>query len=249
MTKKHTMTPLSLDFNPSLNDVICSRGKTAFEHNKNFQDLCRQYLDGYSNANTKLDKSLIVSKIIQTVKDQTLGGFVRKVDGVWYRVSDSIAREKIGGAFREMLHTQYQSSSKSKKRRQQQIQQQQDQAKYTPEITHSKNIPLLVEFMPVAKRRRTTVSIDKDFQQSKLDLTFLLDDILSDNTVLPPLTSSLKQPTIPKPSKFPCPLSPRSVQHGCSIESIQSFDIPSSDNKENLLRFNSIESYNPCFVW
>lgn len=42
------------------------------------------------------------------------GGFVKLKDEVWHVVSERDAREKVGQAFRDMLHIKYRSSTKSK---------------------------------------------------------------------------------------------------------------------------------------
>jgi hypothetical protein len=52
---------------------------------------------------------------MSTIRDASPnGGFVRNLDGAWYEVGDRNAREKIGQAFRDLLHDRYRSSTKSK---------------------------------------------------------------------------------------------------------------------------------------
>ncbi len=55
-------------------------------------------LRNYVAASTKLEKTLLVRSIIKTVEDACYrgGGFIKKVNGVWYKVSDSYMREKCG---------------------------------------------------------------------------------------------------------------------------------------------------------
>eukprot|EP00522_Entomoneis_paludosa_P013679 CAMPEP_0172442152 /NCGR_PEP_ID=MMETSP1065-20121228/2626_1 /TAXON_ID=265537 /ORGANISM="Amphiprora paludosa, Strain CCMP125" /LENGTH=465 /DNA_ID=CAMNT_0013191895 /DNA_START=87 /DNA_END=1484 /DNA_ORIENTATION=- len=108
---------------PGPTDVICARGKKALEHagNKRFRAMVSGNMDTYSKAKTKLEKSLIVSHIIDQVRQASPpGGFLREDEdapGVWFEVGDAVAREKIGQGFRDLLHTQYRSSTKAKKRR------------------------------------------------------------------------------------------------------------------------------------
>ena len=103
---------------------ITFAGKTCFNHqgNKSFRKLVRLYLDDYAEATSKLEKSAIVSSIIQTVRTQNPGGGFVKLDtpsGVWQEVGDHLAREKVGQTIRDALHSQYRSSTKAKKIRRQ----------------------------------------------------------------------------------------------------------------------------------
>ena len=99
---------------------ITFAGKTCFNHqgNKSFRKLVRLYLDDYAEATSKLEKSAIVSSIIQTVRTQNPGGGFLRFDtssGLWQEVGDHLAREKVGQTIRDALHFQYRSSTKAKK--------------------------------------------------------------------------------------------------------------------------------------
>lgn len=116
------MTPLSPKFVPGDNDCICGRGKKNFNHtgNKRFRDIVNSHLQKYSAATTKLEKSLLVSTIVDTVRENSPdGGFVKfdESSGIWHEVGDHLAREKVGQAFRDALHTKYRSSTASKKKK------------------------------------------------------------------------------------------------------------------------------------
>eukprot|EP00934_Nitzschia_sp_Nitz4_P000035 Nitzschia sp. Nitz4//scaffold218_size35881//7110//8783//NITZ4_007789-RA/size35881-processed-gene-0.14-mRNA-1//-1//CDS//3329542265//35//frame0 len=124
-TKRYEpMTPLAKDFTPGPNDVICSRGKPAREHsgNRYFITLIEKYIEKYTRAVGKLGKSMIVTEILDTIRQRSPnGGFVKlNANGQWCEAGDHLAREKIGQCFRDRLHTKYSSSSKAKlvKRRQ-----------------------------------------------------------------------------------------------------------------------------------
>jgi hypothetical protein len=93
------LTLLPANFRPGPYDVICGRGKCTKEHagNRIFRTIVETTLEQYAAAPTKQEKTIIVSSIIQLFQEKSLvGGFVREVDGIWYRVSDSLAREKCG---------------------------------------------------------------------------------------------------------------------------------------------------------
>jgi hypothetical protein len=133
-TCEHEMTPLPANFEPGSMDVICARGKEAHSHpgNRRFRLSVSMILERYSKATTKLDKSLIVSSIVDTVRQASPhGGFIKKQGGCWFEVGDHVAREKIGQSFRDLLHTKYKSSTKAKKHRRQ-VQ----QAKLGDEVDH-----------------------------------------------------------------------------------------------------------------
>jgi hypothetical protein len=94
------MHKLCSQFVPGPLDVICARGKKATQHsgNQRFRALIKMNLPKYSQASSKLDKSLLVSSIIKAVRQASPdGGFVREEDdGSWYEVGDHFAREKCG---------------------------------------------------------------------------------------------------------------------------------------------------------
>lgn len=86
-------------FEPGVNDVLCARGKRAYYHsgNKRFRYLVESKMDAYNNANCKLEKSLIVSSIVEAVRQaDPPGGFFREEDGQWMEIGDAAAREKVG---------------------------------------------------------------------------------------------------------------------------------------------------------
>ena len=117
------MTPLSTTFTPGPHDVICSRGRKAKQHigNINFHSLLSQeYANKYANAGSKLSKSLLVSEIIDRVRQSSPdGGFVKQntKTGQWYEIGDVSAREKVSQWIRDSLSGQYKSSANAKKRR------------------------------------------------------------------------------------------------------------------------------------
>jgi len=85
--------------------VICSRGKFAYNSPGNcwFRTMVEEQMDNYAKAKTKTDKSLVVSILVNRVKQANgaHGGFVKNVGGRWYRVSERYSREK--GTFQEFL--------------------------------------------------------------------------------------------------------------------------------------------------
>ena len=86
-------------FQPGAFDVICSRGKKAFEHagNRNFRNIIERHMKEYATASTKFEKSIIVTQIVDQVRQASPGGgFIRRDNGRWYEVGDAVAREKVG---------------------------------------------------------------------------------------------------------------------------------------------------------
>jgi hypothetical protein len=123
-TPQTQMTLLPESFEPSDDDVLVGRGKTCFNHvgNQRFRVKVTDYLEEYSRAKTKADKSVILTKVVSEVRKKSpLGGFVKKDNKTsrWFEVGDFLAREKTSQCFRDALHDQYRSSTKSKKKRRQ----------------------------------------------------------------------------------------------------------------------------------
>jgi hypothetical protein len=88
-------------------DVVCGRGKGSYNRpgNKQFRALVHANVEEYQLARSKLDKSMIFSKIVDKVRES--GRFVKqRKDKTWYEIGDEQAREKVGHALREALHTQ-----------------------------------------------------------------------------------------------------------------------------------------------
>lgn len=86
-------------FQPGPPDVICARGKKAFLHSGNlhFRATIESQMDRYSSTGTKLEKSLIVSHIVDEIRQASPGGgFVKQEKGRWLEVGDHAAREKVG---------------------------------------------------------------------------------------------------------------------------------------------------------
>ena len=114
------MTTLPQNFEPTNNCVICGRGKIARNHigNKRFRALLKKFAHKYGDASSKVEKSIVVSEIVETVRQaaKPYGGFVKQsCDGKgWVEVGDEMAREKVGSNLRDLLHAQYKSSTKAK---------------------------------------------------------------------------------------------------------------------------------------
>ena len=106
-------------FQPGCYDVICARGKKAYQHEgtQRFRGLVKLHQESYGETTCKYEKSKIVSHIVNTIREcSQVGGFVKLIDGVWYEVGDRAAKEKVGQTFRDLLHNKYSSSTKAKAR-------------------------------------------------------------------------------------------------------------------------------------
>jgi hypothetical protein len=85
------MTKLSPDCTPGSFDVICARGGKAKTHKGkiHFCQKIKESADAYAKAESKLFKSLVVSKVIKGIqKASPEGDFVKPINGVWYQVGD-----------------------------------------------------------------------------------------------------------------------------------------------------------------
>jgi hypothetical protein len=75
------MIPLPSDYTPHRFDVLCAKGREAKNHSGNvhYRRLIKQALPRYSKACCKLDKTIIVSEIVDKVQSSSpLGGFIRR---------------------------------------------------------------------------------------------------------------------------------------------------------------------------
>ena len=123
-TTKYENRHLPADFSPSPKDVVCARGKSYWEHpgNKMYRALIAGATERYSATSNKLEKTLIVSEIVNAVHQQK-GMFVKKEKkgGPWVEVDEVFAREKIGQSLRDGLHDKYRSATKAKKQRKEKL--------------------------------------------------------------------------------------------------------------------------------
>jgi hypothetical protein len=117
-TFPHKQAQLRVDFKPCAYSVVCGRGIHTFYHvgNHRFRILARKFVVRYSQADTRVAKSAIVSEILALVR-QAGGIFCKYKRGVWLEVGDRNAREKVGASLRDLLHTQYKSSTKARAER------------------------------------------------------------------------------------------------------------------------------------
>ena len=124
-SSKRSETLLGSSFTPGKWDVICARGKKVWNHsgNKNLRFLVDQSAARYGQAESKLQRSMIVSDIIDSIRSKTCDtvGFVQQQQNEWVEVSDSLAREKVGNLLRDALSSKYRSSAEAKKRRRKQF--------------------------------------------------------------------------------------------------------------------------------
>ena len=83
------------------NDVLFGRGKTVVEHpgNIRFRKIVGMQMDQYEAA-SRLEKTCITEKIVQTIHESDGRFLKRDVGGDWEEVDQETARKKVGHAFR-----------------------------------------------------------------------------------------------------------------------------------------------------
>ena len=111
-----TKTRLSESFQPLDDSVIIGKGKMPAQAtgNKRLRVMVDSYLEEYSNAKYKREKTYIVTEILNKVQQKCPEGAFVKFDEGWWEVSDRVSREKIACMFRDSLSSQYKSSNKNK---------------------------------------------------------------------------------------------------------------------------------------
>merc|ERR1740117_2220104 len=94
-----TVTPIPrpVKFKPGPFDVICARGKQAYNHDGNihFRGIVKNATEKYSNVDSKLQRSIIVTDIVNAIREKG-NGFLRLNDttGEWIECSNVLCREK-----------------------------------------------------------------------------------------------------------------------------------------------------------
>ncbi|KAI2493702.1 hypothetical protein MHU86_20846 [Fragilaria crotonensis] len=93
---------------PSETDVLLGRGAGCWNHpgNRKFRDIVHKHLCSYDNAKLRVEKTHIVSVILDLVHANN-GRFLKKdhVTKKWYVVDRQVANEKIGHAIRDRRAT------------------------------------------------------------------------------------------------------------------------------------------------
>mmetsp|Transcript_31852 Transcript_31852/g.53233 ORF Transcript_31852/g.53233 Transcript_31852/m.53233 type:complete len:147 (-) Transcript_31852:69-509(-) len=88
---------LPVDYQPSDVDVICGRGKGSLKHDGNarYLQLIRDNMDKYRSAQKKVDRSVIVTNIISSLRNEG-ARFVRCEDrtGRWWEIGDEEAKKE-----------------------------------------------------------------------------------------------------------------------------------------------------------
>lgn len=110
-------TELPQDFVPTPYTVHIGRGKMCSDAtgNRRLKVIVDSFLGEYKKASNKMEKSVIVSKIVDIIHDACpVGAFVKFQKGKWWEVGDYAAREKVGSMLRDALSEKYRSSSKAK---------------------------------------------------------------------------------------------------------------------------------------
>lgn len=141
--------PMPEGFQPTSTYVICGRGKKSYDHNEHFRQLVATFLDEYSAAPSKPEKSRIVTCVFENICAK--GGFVRKdtKSKRWMVVTEMAAREKISQAFRDCLTNQYQSSKDVRQQKRKQAREE-HKCREANDSDNGSSFPTL----PAAKRAR-----------------------------------------------------------------------------------------------
>lgn len=88
----------------------------AKPQNRYFRTIIHHTTEKYSKVQSKLQRSMIVSDVIDAIRAKGNGFIRRNSRGEWIECSDVMCREKVGQHFRNALGCRYKSSTKSKRR-------------------------------------------------------------------------------------------------------------------------------------
>ena len=117
-----TPQKLAKSYVPGMWDVICAHGKHSYNHpgNKYFRSLVKRYQGDFGRAQTRLERTIVVTNIVDAVRERGMG-FIKKdpKDGYYWQIGDRLSREKVGQMMRDAQGSKYRSSTKSKQDRRQ----------------------------------------------------------------------------------------------------------------------------------
>jgi hypothetical protein len=136
-------TPLPVDFQPAPYSVIIGRGNknATAVGNRRLHVLVTSFLPAYSasKAGNKIEKSLIVSRVVDIIRECCpIGAFIKLEKGRWWNADDRASREKVGYVFRDLLHDKYRSSSRSKVTQRKREKTHQENPKQAQEVCNSR---------------------------------------------------------------------------------------------------------------
>ena len=102
MEKSDSETPLGSLFKPGHFDVICARGKDAWNHpgNIHFRSLVQKAVERYERTTSRCHRTAIVTEIITEIRRKGNGFVKQESNGEWYEVGNILAREKVGQMIR-----------------------------------------------------------------------------------------------------------------------------------------------------
>jgi hypothetical protein len=105
------------DYTPGDNDVVVGKGKKYFRHlgNEMLRQMAASMIADYDKSCTKLDKSLIISSVVDRIRAS--GMFVKfdPSSGRWLVAEELLCREKTSAVFRDALHDHRKAASSSAK--------------------------------------------------------------------------------------------------------------------------------------
>lgn len=115
---QRTSLPQQKRLVPGPFDVICARGKQAYNHqgNRFFRQIINDATEKYSKVESKLQRSMIVTDIVDAIREKGNGFLRQNNSGEWVACNDVMCREKVGQHFRNALGCRYKSSTKSKRK-------------------------------------------------------------------------------------------------------------------------------------
>lgn len=102
-------TQLPDNYQPTEYDVVCGRGKGSYNRvgNKRFRSIVATFMYEYESSKSKMDKSLIIGRIVDRVREQDNGKahFLKynTKSKCWFVLNNEQAREKVGHAIREVV--------------------------------------------------------------------------------------------------------------------------------------------------
>lgn len=98
-------------------DILCGRSKNAYHNigNKRFRVIISWNFERYISSTTRTEKTAIVLSIVNTLKNDIGGRFLKEQDNQYVEISQKEAREKVGHALRDMVSAQRRTQKRQRR--------------------------------------------------------------------------------------------------------------------------------------
>jgi hypothetical protein len=177
---------------------VCGRGKAAWDHSGNhfLRQLVEKQVASYSSVSSKVQRSTIISAIVDKVRSRGNGFLRKEADGTWVEIGDATAREKVGQQIRDALGLKYRSSNASKQQRRAATSSKFHQALHNIMVSNTA-VKETTNKMAVDSKQSAHLSDDATLAMFSANNKFLLESVIkTDKKLVNKFQCAMKSPMI-----------------------------------------------------